>query len=396
MFSLRNVRRSLGNLILTTQIRHDIEVVQEQTPSQLLLLPPEIILVIGRMLPAQSSACFSLCCRYLYHILGSESWKSIRSETPDVQIAFLSCLVEYDSDYFVCLDCIRLHRTNIVKWPRLAASPTGGPRCIWFASLRFLFLSNYRISFPHIQLAIKQQSCGTDIGFPLDAFQHLEVEYDRSYKKTTLLSVDAQIVSNEFLMRSQTWVLLPWSHRDDFIEELAHEYWSFNICIHTRGRLKDSPVMDLVKSGLDILEDHGRRHAQILTCPCCWMDYVLDARDFGERGFAVLVTRWMNLGAGLDSADAKWKSLIIGRNPVDVRDIRRDPGDIRTGFEDQAGLSVEALTADNERKLFSRRQFRRISRGRDGCVWKWDRGWRWYLAPSGPAEKSFWQCLADE
>ena len=27
------------------------------------------------------------------------------------------------------------------------------------------------------------------------------------------------------------------------------------------------------------------------------MDYVLDAIDMGERGFAVLLTKWLNLGA---------------------------------------------------------------------------------------------------
>ena len=77
MFLLRHVRPSLGNLIPTAQIRRDIEVVQEKTPSRLLLLPPEIILIIARMLPAQFSACLSLCCHYLHHILGSECWKSI-------------------------------------------------------------------------------------------------------------------------------------------------------------------------------------------------------------------------------------------------------------------------------------------------------------------------------
>ena len=31
--------------------------------------------------------------------------------------------------------------------------------------------------FPHIQLAIKQHYCGTDIGFPLEAFEHLEIKH---------------------------------------------------------------------------------------------------------------------------------------------------------------------------------------------------------------------------
>jgi len=49
------------------------------------------------------------------------------------------------------------------------------------------------------------------------------------------------------------------------------------------------------------------------------MDYMLDAIDFGERGFAVLITRWVNLGAGLDSADAKWQNHITRM----ARDVHR-------------------------------------------------------------------------
>lgn len=124
------------------------------------------------------------------------------------------------------------------------------------------------------------------------------------------------------------------------------------------------------------------------------MDYELDAIDFGERGFALLVTRWANLGAGLDSADPKWKSHITMRN---ARDTHRphQPGVIRTGLEDQAELSVEELTADNKLKLFSRRQTRLNYQGPDGLVWKWDQNKRWYLAPSGPPQMSFWEFLMD-
>ncbi len=240
---------------------------------------------------------------------------------------------------------------------------------------------------------MKQHYCGTDIGFPLEAFQHLEVEHDQTQQKITLLSVDTQIVSNELLMRSQTWILLPWSRRDEFIDELAENSLSNDICVHTGlGPLNKNLVSDLVRSRLDQLEAREKCRTQTLQCPYCWMDYVLDAIDFGERGFAVLVTRWINLGAGLDSADAKWKSHITVRMARDVHHPHH-PGDIRTCFEDQAEVSVEEVTADNKLKLFSRRQTQLVYRGSDGLVWKWDQDKRWYLAPSGPPQTSFWNFL---
>lgn len=194
-------------------------------------------------------------------------------------------------------------------------------------------------------------------------------------------------------MRSQTWILLPWSRRDEFMNELAEDSLSFGICVHTRlGPLEIEVLSDLVRSRLDQLEAREMCRPQTLQCPYCWMDYVLDAIDLGERGFAVLITRWVNLGAGLDPADAKWQSHITVRMARGVHHPHTQ-GDIRTAFEGQAELPVEELTAINKPKLFSRRQNRRVCRGSDGLVWKWDRGKQWYLAPSGPPETSFWEFL---
>lgn len=236
---------------------------------------------------------------------------------------------------------------------------------------------------------MKQHFAGTDIGFPLEAFQYLEVEHNQEEQKITLLSVDAQIVSHELLMRSQTWKLLPWSRRDEFIGELAKRGISHDICMHTRlGPLKRNLVSDMVESRIDELEAREKGRSQTLHCPYCWMDYTLDVVDFGERGFAVLVTRWINLGSGLDPADAKWRSHMTVPMDRGVHHLH-NPGDIRTGFEAQAEVSVEELSADNQVKLFSWRENRLVHQGSDGLVWKWNRGERWYLASSGLPDISF-------
>lgn len=85
---------------------------------------------------------------------------------------------------------------------------------------------------------MKQHRCGIDIGFPLEAFQHLEARHhDDSPQKVILSSVDAQIVSNEFLTRFQTWTLVPWNRSDTFVEELPKNdnvmgRIMYNICVH--------------------------------------------------------------------------------------------------------------------------------------------------------------------
>lgn len=363
--------------------------VEKAISSHLLRLPPEIILMVASMLPTPSAACLALCSRRLNHILGPGSRRSLQSEAPDVVLAFLLFFAKDLPQHFVCQECVCLHHMSAINWPRIITRYLGpeGSRCIWQGlDFRHLFFSRYRIYFPHIQLAMKQHYCGTDIGFPLEAFQHLEVEHDQIKQKTTLLSIDAQIVSNELLMRSQTWILLPWSRRDDFIDDLATNGLSNDICVHTRlGPLDPNLVPDMVGSILDQLEVGEECRTQTLKCPCCWVNYVLDAIDFGERGFVVLVTRWVNLGAGLNPADTKWQSHITTRTGKGAHHPHY-PGDIRTSFEDQAEMSVEELTADNRLKMFSRRENRLICRESDGLVWKWDRYMTWYLAPSGPPQ----------
>lgn len=193
MISLRNI---FGRLILTTRTDASAEAEESATASQLLRLPPEIILLVASMLPTPSTACLALCSRGLNHILGPGFWRSLQSEAPDVRLAFLLSLAKDLPQHFVCQECACLHRMSAIKWPRIITRLLG-PRCTW-QGLGFyhLFLSRYRIYFPHIELAMKQHYSGTDIGFPLEAFQHLEVEHNQIKQKITLLSVDAQIVSN--------------------------------------------------------------------------------------------------------------------------------------------------------------------------------------------------------
>lgn len=139
------------------------------------------------------------------------------------------------------------------------------------------------------------------------------------------------------------------------------------------------------------LEAGENCQTRTFRCPYCSMDYMVDARDFGERGFAVITTKWVNFGAGNESPDAKWRSH--GDRYIDRREVDQtpdNPGGIRAAFENQAELSLEDLTADNERKLFSTRKRRWVTRAPDGCVWRWRGETWWYLDPP-KSNPSIWE-----
>lgn len=64
---------------------------------------------------------------------------------------------------------------------------------------------------------------GSDHGIPLDAFLQTKVEEKIDPMVVRLLSVDAVIVANELLVRSQVWALLPRHRRDEFVtKDLLH------------------------------------------------------------------------------------------------------------------------------------------------------------------------------
>lgn len=99
------------------------------------------------------------------------------------------------------------------------------------------------------------------------------------------------------------------------------------------------------------------------------MEYAIDAKDFGDRGLAVITTKWVHFGAGLKVPDLKWRSH--GDPYIDRRKVGQTAdhlGEIRAGFENKAELSLEDLTADNERMSFSTRKSHSVAPAPDGCI----------------------------
>jgi hypothetical protein len=371
---------------------------ESATTPDLLRLPPERIMVVASMLPAQSAAGLALCCRHLSQALGPRCWKSLRRAPHDDRLDFLSALAKDLPQLYPCHNCLRLHHISAVKWPR-DISYSRRPPCIassgsW-TTYRHLYNSLYQIYYPQVQLAMKQHRSGIDIKFPLEAFRYLEVGHgSESPWKVVLYSADAQIVSDEFLMRFQTWTLVPWNRSDTFMEYLERDNLVYSTCIHDyipRHRDEDT-IRNLMITRIGQLEAGENSQPRTLCgCARCYVEYKVDAKDFGERGLAVITTKWINFGAGRETPDDIWQSH--GGLYIDGREANQTANNqlgIRKDFEGQAELSVKDPTADNERKLFSTRKSQWVTRASDGCVWLWRYGTRWYLDYSG-SPRSIWE-----
>lgn len=340
-------------------------------------LPAEMILCIATMLPPQSAACLALCNRRFSQLLGPVYWKSLLKENATM-ISFLRDLVKDLPNYWICFQCHRLHQLSRVPWPRSILEPPH--KCMATGSSTAYYTpSQYRISFPYIQLAMMRQQYSSSHGLPLEAFQSTEIFSSKSTRSMQLLSVEARIASDEFLTRSQLWVLAPRDHCQliatvDLLCQLCHHGWL-------------SEIPSRIRSCLEDLKSQGRTHAHVQQCLKCHMDFEIEVLDFAERGLAIVLTRWHNLGKGLDPADAKWYSH--GGSPWSNRPdgyvhVPHVLGSVRDAYENQEGISVEALIGKNTEKLFSKSGDMTGLPGADGFIWKRAARNSWFLVPSRP------------
>ncbi|KAF5873389.1 putative f-box domain protein [Botrytis fragariae] len=335
---------------------HNYAVTQEQrksTSSALLPLPAEIIRMIAGLLPDNYAACLTLCSRSMREILGDRCLKAMKNPPPQtfnfmrkVEMNFVALLAKDLPQHFACFECARIHRARTIKWPNNITDRLGCVQCTRSRQNIYClkFLSPFEIHFPQVYLATKQHRSGIDIGFPLEAFRHQEVTHDQSTNITSLLSVDARFVSNELLLRSQIWILVPQSRKDRTNENLGHGGLSTRVCKHSERYSLEFMVSELVRS-----TSSRTRTAQ---CHQCWMDLGIRRKHCGDAGTAIIITKWINLGAGLDPNDGKWQSH-IGRKGL----RHKQPlVNIQKAFEDQEGLSMEEFTSGNQEKLFSERR----------------------------------------
>lgn len=346
-------------------------------------LPTELIISIAESISINSASCLALCNRHLSQILGPKIWTSLQHQDHSSRMEFLTLLAAGLPQYFACHSCVRLHRSSAVRWPRSVFSYQQDLFC--FENVRGHHYqwppSLYLIKFPHIQSAMKRHRYGPEHGFPLEVFSYSEVE-DEGAHLTTLFTYEARIVNDELLMRSQQWLLVPSDRRESlYTQRLLHHLCEHISWAHPSRRNNNLSLPGLVKSTLDLLQARQPCSTGTQQCSQCYMDYVIDAVDFDEKGVALLVTRWINLGAGFTPEDPKWRNHM--KWPRDRGAVYQPQltGSIRLSFEDQEGQSLRDVTQENISKLFSKRKTQPLTRGYDGFVWEWN-SWTpsyWYL-----------------
>ncbi|TGO80648.1 hypothetical protein BELL_0003g00150 [Botrytis elliptica] len=323
---------------------------RKSTSSALVRIPPEILRMIAEFLPEKNAACFTLCCHSIKDVLGERYLKAMTIPpyeqfdfSPKGEIKFVHLLARDLPQHFACFECSRIHRARTIKWPSNTKEHLGCAHSIRSRQNAYslTFFSPFKIYFAQVYLVMKQHRLGIDLGFPLEAFRHVEITHEKRTNVTNLMSVDARFVSNELLLRSQIWILFPPSQKDRMIQKLSECGLPTRLCAHSARSSLEEMVAGLVGNGGSLI--------RTVQCHHCWMDFGIRRKYFGEAGTAFIITRWINLGAGLDPEDRKWQGH-IGRKGLRSRQRLVN---IRKTFEDQEGSSMEEFTSDNQQKLLS-------------------------------------------
>jgi hypothetical protein len=336
------------------------------------LLPLEIIRHIASFMPANSAAALALCNHGLSRALGGCYWNLLSSD-PEEGAAFLQCLERDLPEHLFCDRCVKLHlhcgpgkigQNECAMLDRIeGTSPYYHP---WF-------------QFEHVQMAMKLHRSGRDTKAYLAQLAPVDATIHGSQN---IYLFEARIAAHEFFVRAQHWFFVPGS------QVLQVPEYTFDICYHLKtDRLSPSvlhgnKLRRMLSCKIQHLNDDQEQVScetcgGLRQCSDCPTEFQIDLKSFCGRGTAVVITKWMNLGAGRSRSDPKWRSHLRGISgykkvnktvPYDPAARRRatiqrlltgsdgpfefESGSVRAAFEQRADFAFESLlTPKNVEKL---------------------------------------------
>lgn len=330
-------------------------------------LPPELLLMISDLLPLVDVVCFSLCSHSLFSLLGKKGRILLKPKSDKVwpeavmpnrnplvwnedRELFLTRLSRDQLRYFFCFYCAYLHPWEKIQPPGPAFRPNTPLQCQTKNTAYTLSIPSmapyYRVSYSHVQLAMRRFYHGPDYGISTKSLSYTEVLLEPYKPITALLSVEARICreSPSLCMRIQHLVSV---HRRSGLNLLLAEISWLAVCAHTYMGKPGGTLPMLVKGLTDAYRGGNDTPAHVYRCHWCSTDYTLALREYDRNKLGLVLTKWLDFGSGLSAADPQWNSQF-----GTFRDTRPGVvvrvGDTRVRFENAPGEgSEEDLTRRN-------------------------------------------------
>ncbi|EAW10947.1 F-box domain protein [Aspergillus clavatus NRRL 1] len=342
-------------------------------------LPLEILYLIAESLDPAAKACLSLCNHRLHGLFGQKHPFRIRTEAWHT---LHTSLARGHPSLIYCRLCAHVHRREDISppgpaWQTTASFPRHGTepamRGLQWCLAVHQTESLYQFNYMHVQLAMKRHACGPEHGIATADLAHVEVLTVPSRRLTSLLSVEAEVCAAprgqaSLCLRLQNWALLrePHVHRLPFMRICAHR----NVHVPHVSAVIQKGLEEYRWRAFEARESGTRTGTgtetpseppQTFHCPSCDTTYQVEVRTCGDDGVAVVVTKWLDLGAGLDPQDHDWTRHIFGDRLDRRAAMHALPEEsVRTRFERSSAVSREDLTRRNSGLLEGRAYTRKM------------------------------------
>ncbi|KAJ5621975.1 hypothetical protein N7528_005207 [Penicillium herquei] len=296
--------------------------------NKLSALPLELFFQISDFLSPVDLTCLSVC-EYQFFCWLSMRYHGLPHLVADEKLLLLIRLERDIPEYFACYVCKRLHRYDGSesfglsgmahrKVSRLPCddktyeleAELGESMGMGLRTHTAFEHSRNRLSYHQLKLAMRRFNYGATAGISTESLSYTQVLLYGSHRLnpwdmttyfvppiTTLFSIEGQIcleplglyIRMQDIMLLQTW-------DDSKVDPKENPMRLYEICCHTAllSRQYD----------LDRLHD-GEKPDFTYTCPRCQTECVIEIFEFNSQT-ALLMTRWMNLGLGLDHRDPLW------------------------------------------------------------------------------------------
>jgi hypothetical protein len=342
-------------------------------------LAPELLLSISDFLPSVDLRCFSVCNRRLYVLL-SRQMNPSPPLTPDDKFSMLTRLQRDIPPYFACEYCNLLHQYDGSESFGLSGfypERTCQLPCVehWFSNWDTLVIHEWRrlciqeMSFLHLKLAMRRFYYSPESGISTGSLSHTQVkEYPEGPTRNEviwLISREAQICTKPLGLYLRVQDILLFSEWRDLIDKpYASGFDPLVLCPHDRNLRQD--ITPILRSH-DTREKKGFLDRTKIWgfCEVCNTTCDIELCEIDSKK-ALVMTRWLNLGPGLDDEDPLWKShtyspharrLHYGFDP----DYSVEEQCTTCRFEETAPLSFRDLRLRNISYLRDK-QYRRIMR----------------------------------
>lgn len=387
-------------------------------PTTLPGLPLELFFQICGLLSPVDLKCMSFCDRRFFSRL-YDRYHGFPPLVGDKKFSILARLQRDMPDHFACHVCNKFHRyvksesfglsgiahRKTSKLPcdnktyKLEPELKDGVGMSLRTHTRFEH-SRCRLSLHQVKLAMRRFHSPNDVHtgistqslsytqvllYDMPVFDPFDDTWSYSSRIPTLFSIQAQICPNPLGLhiRMQDIMLLDkWD--DPRIEEENKPLTLYEICCHTTVPSK--------KSELDRVLN-GKEPWLSYTCHQCATDCIIEAFDFDSR-VAFVMTRWINLGTGVDHRDPLWNvhAWRASKLPAPRLPKSMTVESPYRGFEPLASETFQTLRARNlsylkEKQYKKGKHFVRLGQSlwyisyqdpsmkhRSGSLWPWLRG----------------------